>query len=229
VAKRNRRTSAPIPEPTARGASAHNRTWLASTVAAAIILVLAAALRLIGLDSDLWLDELWSRRVPIGMPSVWSAFTLHHEVNHHLTTVWVYLMGPEGTAVQYRLPSFVCGVASVAVAGLIGRRRGRATAAIAMLLTAVSYELVLFSTEARGYSAAVLCALLVFLFLERQMDRPSWRNGLAYAVTATIGLVTQPVFFSIVASASLWSIYRWVRSSPRLGRPCSCSVHKCFR
>ena len=183
--------------------------------AAVLILLFATAVRAIGLGTDLWLDELGSRRVATGMKSVLDTFTLHHEINHHLTTAWMYLIGREGTAFQYRLPSFVCGVAAVAVAGLIGRRRSGATGLIAMILTAASYQLVVFSSEARGYSMAVLCTLLSFLWLERHLDRPQWSSGAAYAIAASIGLFTQPVVSTVLAAACVWSAWRWFRSEAR--------------
>jgi hypothetical protein len=178
----------------------------------------AAALRLTGLWSDLWLDELWSRRVAIAMKSPWDAFTLHHEINHHLSTVWLYLSGPDASAAMYRLPSYVCGVAAVAVAGLIGRRRSSVTGLLAMLLAATSYELVLFSSEARGYSMAVLCTLVSFLVLDDQLKRPRWTSAVGFSVTAAAGLFSHPVFSTVLAAACVWCAIEWLRASPRSPR-----------
>ncbi|HXT68446.1 MAG TPA: hypothetical protein VN700_01725 [Vicinamibacterales bacterium] len=180
-----------------------------------LLLIAAAAVRWPGLGTDLWLDELWARRMAIAMPSAFTTFTLHHEVNHYLTTIWFYMTGPDASALIYRLPSFAAGVASVAVAGLIGRRRSAATAVFAMVLTASSYELIVFSSEARGYSIAVLCTLLSFLLLDLHFERPRrWTFG-AYAFIASIGLLTQPVFATVLAAASAWSAVEWWCAKPR--------------
>jgi hypothetical protein len=88
-----------------------------SLAIAALVIAGAALLRWPGLGTDLWLDELWARRMAIAMPSAFTTFTLHHEVNHHLTTLWFYLTGPDASAQVYRLPSYVFGIATVAVAG----------------------------------------------------------------------------------------------------------------
>lgn len=188
---------------------------MGSLVAAATILIGAALLRLTGLWSDLWLDELWSRRVAIAMTSATDAFTLHHEINHHLSTIWLYLAGPDASAAMYRLPSYLCGVAAVAVAGLIGRRRSPAAGVLAMLLLGLSYELVLFSSEARGYSMAVLCMLTAFLFLEQHLERPRLLTAAGYSAVTAVGLFSQPVFATVLASFCLWSAYRWWREGPR--------------
>ncbi len=149
---------------------------------AAIVLVVAVALRLAGSANDLWLDEIWASAVANEMHSVFDTFTLHHEINHHLYTIWLYLIGPNGSALAYRSLSLAAGAASVAVAGLIGRRRSDATGVIAMLLVGLSYELVLFSSEARGYSMLVLCALLSYYFLDSYLARPHWRSAALYGV-----------------------------------------------
>jgi hypothetical protein len=175
----------------------------------------AAVLRWPGLGTDLWLDELWARRMAVGMPSAFTTFTLHHEVNHHLTTLWFYLTGPDASALIYRLPSFIAGVLSVLVAGLIGRRRSVATGVFAMILVASSYELTVFSSEARGYSMAVLCTLLSVLFLELHFERSRRWTLAGYSAVASIGLLTQPVFSTVLASACVLSSVRWLQTSPR--------------
>jgi hypothetical protein len=182
---------------------------------ATLVIVAAAVLRWPGLGTDLWLDELWARRMAIAMPSAFTTFTLHHEVNHHLTTLWFYLTGPEASAQVYRLPSYACGIGTVAVAGLIGWRRSGATAIFAMLLTASSYELIVFSSEARGYSMAVFATLLSFLLLELHLDRARTWTLAGYAIVATAGLFTQPVFSTVLASACVWSALHWWRSKAR--------------
>jgi hypothetical protein len=182
---------------------------------AVLVIAGAALLRWPGLGTDLWLDELWARRMAIAMPSAFTTFTLHHEVNHHLTTLWFYLTGPDASAQVYRLPSYVVGIGTVAVAGLIGWRRSGATAVFAMLLTAASYELIVFSSEARGYSMAVFCTLLSFLLLELHFERARKWTLVAYAAVATIGLFSHPVFSTVLASACVWSALRWWQSNRR--------------
>ena len=181
-------------------------------VIAAIVLVVAVVLRLAGSANDLWLDEIWASAVANEMHSVFDTFTLHHEINHHLYTIWLYLIGPNGSALAYRSLSLVAGAASVAVAGLIGRRRSDATGVIAMLLVGLSYELVLFSSEARGYSMLVLCALLSYYFLDSYLAKPHWRSAALYGVSVILGSLSQPIFASVVAASCAWSAYRLFRS-----------------
>jgi hypothetical protein len=84
-----------------------------------------------------------------------------------------------------------------------------------MLLTAASYELIVFSSEARGYSMAVFCTLLSFLLLELHFERARNWTFVAYAAAATIGLFSHPVFSTVLASACVWSAVRWWQSNRR--------------
>ena len=115
-----------------------------------LVVITAAAIRLVGISKDLWLDEIWSLQVANGLRSPFEVFTLHHEINHHLNTLWLYWIGPNGSSFQYHMMSFLCGVASVAMAVVIACRRSAASGWIAFVLFGFSYELVAYSTEARG-------------------------------------------------------------------------------
>jgi hypothetical protein len=180
--------------------------------AATALLAAGLVLRLVGLGKDLWLDEIWSIQVAHQMHSAFDALTLHHEINHYLNTVWLYFVGVNGTPAQYHAPALVSGVASVAVAGLIGLRRGIPTAIATMVLFVFSYELVLYSSEARGYSTLVLASLLSFYFLEEYLRRPRWRGAAAYTASALFGLLSHPIFAGFLGAAWAWSGYRLLRS-----------------
>ena len=82
--------------------------------------------------------------------------------------LWFYPAGVDWC--WYRLHSFAAGLAAVAMAALIARRRGRVEAVFAALLFAANYWLVLCSTEARGYALAVCFALLAFYTLQEYLE-----------------------------------------------------------
>ena len=137
-------------------------------VACLAILVVAAALRVYGAWGDLWLDEILALTMAGQISSPLDIFTtLHSEINHHLYTAYLYFLAPGSNEFIFRLPSLVAGIAAVALAGLIGRRRSAADALFAMLLVGFSYMLVLYSSEARGYAGAVFFAFLSFYVLDR--------------------------------------------------------------
>ena len=106
----------------------------------AIWLVLVAlALRLPGLWTDFWLDEIWALNHVGALGSSVGVFTdIHHDSNHWLMSLWMYAAGAESAFWVYRMPSLVAGVLTVAVAGLLARHE-RTDPTLAMLLVAVSF------------------------------------------------------------------------------------------
>ena len=61
--------------------------YSASFTLAALVLV-ATALRLPGLFTDFWLDEIWTLKIVLGIDSGWDIFSeVRHSNNHHHTTL----------------------------------------------------------------------------------------------------------------------------------------------
>ncbi len=98
---------------------------LAVGLALGVILVGAAVLRVLASGGDLWLDEIWSLTLAASVEQPLDILTeIHHDNNHPLNTLCLYLLGERENWVVYRVPALVAGVATVAVAGLIAMRRG---------------------------------------------------------------------------------------------------------
>jgi hypothetical protein len=178
---------------------------------AGVLLVVAALLRLAGLTKDLWLDEVWALRVATELSSPWGAFTLHHEINHHLNTIWLNLVGPNGSAALYHMPSYVLGIVTVAIAGAIGFRRGTAAGIATTAAFALSYELVLYSTEARGYSSVACWTMLAFFALEPIVMGESGRWRVLYWIACALGILSHPIFAGFLGAAVLWSAWSTYR------------------
>ena len=74
-----------------------------------------------GPRDQFWMDEIWS--LVVFCPRVKSSLdvlTLHHDNNHYLITLWMYLLGPlEKNWIVYRVPSIVAGIGTVALAAQI--------------------------------------------------------------------------------------------------------------
>ena len=110
---------------------------------------------------DRWLDIFYSPDLKL-------------DNNHQLNTLWLYVLGDQHHWVVYRIPALVAGLLAVAVASAIGRHRSRAEGVFAAALgVAVSFMMVVYSTEARGYALVLLFALLAFIALRRYLDTPS--------------------------------------------------------
>ena len=100
------------------------------------------------------------------------------------------------------------GIGTVVLAGLIGRRRSSATGLFALVLTGFSYVLVLYSSEARGYSGVVFFAFLAYYAMDCYLERPRWTTAALYSASAVLGLASHLIFVNVLAACALWC---WLR------------------
>jgi len=176
------------------------------------LLLAAAALRIYGALNDLWLDEIWSLQLAGSVSSPWQVFTkIHHDNNNYLNTLWLYLCGSRGNWPGYRIPSIAAGIGSVALAGMIGRRRDARAAGFAMVLAAFSYVQILYSSEARGYAEAVFFSFLSFYALEKYLEKQEWLSALLFSISSILGFDSHLIFLNFFCAALLWSGWRVIK------------------
>ncbi len=188
------------------GRSPDGRLFLILAIA---VLAVATVIRIYGAFNDLWLDEIWSIKIAGQVVSPSDIFTkLHHEINHHLNTLWLWFIGNRGNWPGYRIPSLLAGSGTVIFAGLIGRRRNRTTAFMAMLVLGFSYVLILYSSEARGYAMAIFFAFLSYYALDHYLEKSRWPWAVIFSISGVLGMASQPIFAAFLLAALLWTIVR---------------------
>ena len=175
-----------------------------------IILVLAAvSLRCWAAVDLLWLDEIWTLHLLEDVSSPVEIVTaIHHDNNHYLNTLGLFLTGKDRPWFVYRLPAIVAGVLTVVAAGWIARSRGRVTQLTVMTLLSTSYLLIHYGSEARGYSAAMLFALLVYETLRQFLDDRRWQWSVAFSACVSLGLLSHLMFVHVYGAAICWSVAR---------------------
>ncbi|MFI5347756.1 MAG: hypothetical protein ACHQ51_15390 [Elusimicrobiota bacterium] len=179
------------------------RSRRARTAAFFAILAAAALFRIPCLRTEPWMDEIWSLHFARGAKSVADVlFGIHHDNNHPLNTLWLYLVRGSGDWAVWRLFSLACGLATVGVMALDDQDppRGLLTAALA----AGSAVLVLYSTEARGYAAAALCAVACHRLLSSGAS-PRPARVAAFAFFAALGFFGHPTFIFALAALGVWA------------------------
>ncbi len=188
-------------------------------LAAAGILLVSAVLRFLGAQGDLWLDEIWTLNITSEMDHAYLIFWGPYlDNNHFLNTFYVYLVGTESSAAVLRGLAVASGIASVAVAGLIGLRRSRREALINMLLFGLSYAMVHYASEARGYGPMILFILLGFYWLDGELEAPRRRHRFLFAGAVVLGFLSQPIFVAIIACFGFWFFFDRLRSTRNLRR-----------
>lgn len=150
-----------------------------------LVLAIALALRTISLNSDLWIDEVFTLvdfiRLPVGKILTDFSSDNQHILFSLLSHASVALFGESPWAI--RLPSVLFGLASIwAGMRLALVVYGKQVAAFSGLLMAVSYHHIWFSQNARGYTMLLLGTVLSTYFLLRGLQYGKWRYWAGYAV-----------------------------------------------
>lgn len=164
-----------------------DRIWIAS------ILCLALVLRIIGLNSGLWFDEVDTLTSYVRLP-VETLLSTYDSLNNHMffslqAKVSIALFGEHPWAL--RLPAVIFGLGSIWALWRLGRRvAGEWPARLAALLMAVSYHHVWFSQNARGYTGLLFFGLLATIYLMRGTRNPSWRIWLSYGLCFALAMFT---------------------------------------
>jgi hypothetical protein len=172
-----------------------------------VLLTLAAGvLRAVGLNSQLWCDEIVLVVNAIRVPAR-TLLTSYFWDNQHT----LYALSAQGCVAIFgdypwsaRLPAILCGTAAVPALYLLGREltdRFEALAAAALL--AVSYHHIWFSQNARGYTALMLAAVLATWCLVRGLKRPGWGPWLAYATVVALGMYVHLTMLFVAVSHAL--------------------------
>ena len=175
------------------------KNWVLLTA----ILAFAIALRVCGLNSCLWYDEVATLVEFVRLP-IYQLITTYTDQNNHplfslMAHISVQLFGESAWAL--RLPALLFGLASLWALFLLGRVvTDKREAILATILMAVSYHHVWFSQNARGYTGLLFWGLLsTWLFIQGS-QKNTLSIWIAYAASVALGLYTHMTMAFILAS-----------------------------
>jgi hypothetical protein len=175
-------------------------------IALSAVLLLGLTLRVAGSTGELWMDEIWSLAIATHLKSASQIFTIHHENNHYLISLWMLVCGMRKAWWVYRVPSILAGMGATLAAIRIGWRQSRATAFVAGLLISLSYLAVFYSSEARGYAIACCMALVGYDCMETYLRDRSWRNSVGYGLAVIVGTLGSLTYVTVAAALGVWSM-----------------------
>lgn len=177
----------------------------------ALILVLALALRLFGLNGPLWFDEIATvdTHLRLGWGEMMQSYSMNHHYLHNLAAkASMQLFGDAPWAI--RLPALVFGLLSIAATWALARRAaGSISAHATALLLALSYHHIWFSQNARGYTGMALFSIVGFLLFLRGLDDRRWQSWLWFAVAMAATIFTHltgAFFFVTLGLVWLWLV-----------------------
>jgi hypothetical protein len=185
-----------------REASTDSPFWY--TIACGAVLLIAAALRVRGLDVSLFEDEVWVAELV--RRGGWGPHTyLTPPLFYAVERAWAAVRG--ASVVDLRIMPAVFGVVLAAVP-LFATSRDRLTRVVWSLLLAASSPLVFYSTRIKQYTLeATVACILVVLFLHAR-ERRSDGAWIGFFAVAAAGVATlyEPVF--LLAGCALLCIRR---------------------
>lgn len=165
---------------------------------------------------DLWFDEIWSFEWSQASTSPWDLLTrIHHDNNHVLNSLWLKLMGGHTSPLIYRSLSLGCGVASLLLIRRLSHSINRDTGWISLLLTACSFPLILYFSEARGYAPAIACGLACTTVLMGTPATPSWGRAAIFWFVCAAGILAHATFLTILLTLGLWKLVSTLCCRPK--------------
>jgi len=189
--------------------------WLADLV------IVAAILRVVALNQQLWFDEivtlLESARAPLARIVTTYDWQNQHMLYSILAHFSIRLFGEHPWSL--RLPAVLFGIACVPALYFFARLvTTEGEALLASALMAVSYHPVWFSQNARGYTGMVLWTLLSSTLFIRGAREGRKKDWLLYAIVAALGIYTHLTMAFVLAGHG--AVYLWllVSRSRTLGR-----------
>lgn len=181
--------------------TARARFWL-PVLAAATVASLAVALRIAAARGELWVDELWSWELARELESPLEIFTLQHDNNHPLNTLWIWLLGPWCSQLAYRGLSIVSSLGTIPIVASLSGRRGSVPRWAGASFASAAFWLVLLGTEARGYAPAIFFFSAAVAFWARASARPVSLSGAAFILSVVLGATSHlTVAFACVGFA----------------------------
>jgi hypothetical protein len=178
--------------------------------AVVMLTLLALLLRLYASTDNFWLDEIFTYFLVLeqahSVSDIFSSIKFEHQF---LVTLYIYLLGDQLNWMWYRLPSVIAGTGTIALMAVVGYRRMRSAAlTVTLAVAAVSYPLMVYSSEARGYAPAAFFSLSMFGLIEAY-----WRNGkqawlIGFWTSAVIAVLYHPAAACIYLSLGLLSLSR---------------------
>ena len=178
------------------------------------LLFVAAILRAIALNQQLWFDEI-IMLLDSARGSVWQTITKYDWQNQHtlyslLAHGSIRLFGEQPWAL--RLPAMLFGIASIPAlywfARLVTTNR---EALLASGLMAVNYQHIWFSQNARGYTGMAFWSLAASILFIRSAGGGRARHWVLYGIVAALGVYTHLTMAFVVVGHAL--VYVWLVAS----------------
>lgn len=189
-------------------------------IALAAMTAVAAVLRFVGLNSELWYDEIKTLIESVRPPLAVIVAEFPSNNDHPLYSLLAHFsIGAFGEAPwSLRLPSVLFAIATIPLLYVFGRKAtGAKEALIAAALLAVSYHHIWYAQSARGYTMLLFFTLATSALLVEAMKAPKAKTYALYALAAALGCYTHlTMVYVVVAHAMIIGVRQLVADKGRI-------------
>jgi hypothetical protein len=124
---------------------------------------------------------------------------LHHDNNHPLNTLYLYLLGTPNALLSYRFAAIGSGMGCILLIGYTAWKQwGEREALLSIVLTATSFPILLYSTEARGYAPAMMLAVAAYVAWRRHTESSGKTSLLLFWSASILGLLAHGTFVIVM-------------------------------
>jgi hypothetical protein len=181
--------------------------------ALAATLTLAGVLRIVGLSSGLWYDEIATLVLSVRRPLLRIVTDLPDINTHPLYSVLAHLsvhtFGETNWAI--RLPAGLFGIASVGATWTLARRLVPPVEAwSATALLATSYHHIWFSQNARAYTMLACCTIVSTHAIFAAQDTGRRRHLVVYTLASVVGVYAHLTMGFVIAGQGLAIAGAWL-------------------
>jgi len=171
--------------------------------------VVSAVLMMAASRGDLSPDEIVSLETAL-TPQNWLAVVTQNanDNNHLLNTFLLRLLGWQQNLFVYRIPAVLFGIYTIAALAWTARRWSGETAVWIVYLAGLSYPVILYSSEARGYAPAMFFAVISFEMLQQCRERSTWSRLILFWASLCLGFLSHFSFAIIWVALGGWSLVR---------------------
>ena len=174
-----------------------------------ILVIVGGAMRWIACHSDFWLDEIWSYVQCRELNSSLGVFTeFRSSNNHHLYSLMMLALGDRHHWIGYRVLSLIVGTLTIVLVYAAARHRGELAASLSAVMTATSYLMIHFSSEARGYALVVFFSVASYICVQRYSERHQWGSALLFGLCTCFGFLSHTQYVFVWLALLAWQFSR---------------------
>ena len=159
---------------------------------------------------NFWIDEVSTYYLAMDLATPMEAITRVRSDHHILNTMYMSALGDQSYWGVYRLLSVISGITALLLLSRDAAQRTLRQRFLVILLAGLSYPLIHYASEARGYAPAICFSIAAFILLQEGWRKPRLILRLFFWIFSILALLAHITTLYPLLGMSAWSLYRVV-------------------